>query len=95
MNMFVGNQLRADDPRKEVVYQNFERNLNDIVKVGLDSGAKILLNTVAVNLKDCPPLASLTNASLTAAQRAQFDQLLSEAGTDEAQSNFVRRSAEI
>ena len=89
MNMFVGNQLRADDPRKEVVYQNFERNLNDIVKVGLDSGAKILLNTVAVNLKDCPPLASLTNASLTAVQRAQFDQLLSEAGTDEAQSNFV------
>ena len=64
MNRFVGNQLRADDPRKAVVYQNFERNLNDIVKVGLDSGAKLLLNTVAVNLKDCPPFASLTNAGL-------------------------------
>jgi len=89
MNMFVGNQLRADDSRKEVVYQNFQRNLNDIVKVGLNSGAKILLNTVAVNLKDCPPFASMTNASLSMAARAQFDQLLSEANADEVQSNFA------
>jgi tetratricopeptide (TPR) repeat protein len=89
MNMFVGNRLSADDPRKAVVYQNFERNLNDIIKVGLDSGAKILLNTVAVNLKDSPPFASLTNASLTAAQRSQFNQLLAEAEMDEAQSNFA------
>jgi len=47
--------------------------LNDIVQAGLDSGAKILLNTVAVNLKDCPPFASLTNSILPAADRAQFD----------------------
>jgi tetratricopeptide (TPR) repeat protein len=71
------------------VYQNFQRNLNDIVKVGLNSGAKILLNTVAVNLKDCPPFASMTNASLSMAARAQFDQLLSEANADEVQSNFA------
>jgi len=89
MNMFVGNQFRADDPRREVVYQNFERNLNDIVRVGLGSGAKILLNTVAVNLKDCPPFASLTNSHLPAADRAQFDQLFSAACADEAQTNFA------
>jgi tetratricopeptide (TPR) repeat protein len=89
MNMFVGNQLRADDPRKEVVYQNFERNLNDIVRVGLGSGAKILLNTVAVNLKDCPPFASLINSNLPAADRAQFDKLFFAACADEAQTNFA------
>jgi hypothetical protein len=50
MEMFVGNQIPADDPRKAVVYQNFSRNLHDIVTPGLNSGAKILLNTVAVNL---------------------------------------------
>jgi tetratricopeptide (TPR) repeat protein len=89
MTMFVGNQFRADDPRREVVYQNFERNLNDIVRVGLGSGAKILLNTMAVNLKDCPPFASLTNSNLPAADRAQFDQLFSAACADEAQTNFA------
>jgi tetratricopeptide (TPR) repeat protein len=89
MNMFVGNQLRADDPRKEVVYQNFQQNLNDIVKVGLASGATILLNTVAVNLRDSPPFASMTKASLSLAERAQFDQLLSEASADAARSNFA------
>jgi tetratricopeptide (TPR) repeat protein len=87
MNMFAGNQLRADDPRKQVVYQNFQRNLDDIVKVGLDSGAKILLNTVAVNLKDCPPFASLANSNLPAAERAKFDKLYAEACSAEAQNN--------
>ncbi|HXI69609.1 MAG TPA: hypothetical protein VNN22_04555 [Verrucomicrobiae bacterium] len=89
MEMFVGNQLRADDPRKEAVYQNFERNLNDIVKAGLDSGAKILLNTVAVNLKDCPPFASMANTNLSAADRAQFDKIYAEACADEAQANHA------
>ena len=89
MKMFVGNRLRVDDPRKEVVYQNLERNLNDIVRVGLDSGAKILLNTVAVNLKDCAPFASLVNSNLPAADRAQFDKFYAEACSAEAQNNFA------
>jgi tetratricopeptide (TPR) repeat protein len=87
MKMFVGNQLRADDPRKEVVYHNFQRNLDDIVKVGLDSGAKVLLNTVAVNLRDCPPFASLMNSNLAAGDRAKFDKLYAEACSAEGQNN--------
>jgi tetratricopeptide (TPR) repeat protein len=74
MEMFVGNQLPADDPRKEVVYQNFARNLRDIVKAGLDSGAKILLSTVAVNLRDCAPFASLVDSNLPPADRARCQQ---------------------
>jgi tetratricopeptide (TPR) repeat protein len=59
MEMFLGNQLPPGDPRKERVYRNFEGNLRDIVRAGLRSGAKIALNTVAVNLRDCPPFASI------------------------------------
>lgn len=76
MEMFAGNRLGADDPRKEVVYQNFAQNLKDIVRAGLDSGAKVLLNTVAVNLKDCAPFASLLNSNLPATDRARFNQLV-------------------
>jgi tetratricopeptide (TPR) repeat protein len=77
MEMFMGNQLSVDDPRRKAVYRNFSQNLHDIVKAGLDSGAKILLNTVAVNLRDCPPFASLTNSHLPAADRARFEQFFS------------------
>ena len=93
MKMFLGNQLRADDPSREVVYQNYERNLNDILKTGLDSGAKVLLSTVAVNLKDCPPFASVTNASLSVADGAQFTKLFSEGCAAQSQGNFVAAAA--
>jgi hypothetical protein len=63
-------------------------NLQDIIQVGLNSGAKILLDTVAVNLKDCAPFASLTNSILPAAERTEFDTLFAEARADQAQSNF-------
>ena len=92
MDMFVGNELRADDPRKATVYGNFERNLKDIIRVGMNSGAKILLNNIAVNLKDCAPFASLTNSNLPAADRAEFAKIFAEACADQAQSNFAGAS---
>jgi tetratricopeptide (TPR) repeat protein len=89
MEMFVGNQIRPDAPAKETVYENFQKNLRDIVKTGLDSGAKILLNTVAVNLKDCPPFASLVNSNLPATDRAQFDQLYAAGVAAAAHNDFA------
>ena len=56
MEMFLENKIPPDDPRKEVVYHSYARNLDDILNAGMDAGAKVILSTVAVNLKDCPPL---------------------------------------
>ena len=89
MEMFLENRIAPDDLRKETVYRNFEGNLVDIVRAGVSSGAKIILNTVSVNLKDCPPFASLTNRSLPAADRLHFDQIFAEAKALQAQSNFL------
>jgi tetratricopeptide (TPR) repeat protein len=75
MQMFLRNQIAPGSPLENNVHVNFKKNLDDIVSVGLDSGAKILLNTVAVNLRDCPPFASLQNTNLSPADRARFDQL--------------------
>jgi tetratricopeptide (TPR) repeat protein len=74
LEMFRESRVRPDDPRKEIVYRNFQRNLADILRAGLDSGAKIILNTVAVNLRDCPPLASVSSARLSPVQQTQSDQ---------------------
>ena len=89
MEMFLQNQVAPDSPLKQTVYRNFQKNLDDIVRAGLGSGAKILLNTVAVNLRDCPPFASLLNSNLPPADRAQFDSLYAEACQGEGQSNFA------
>jgi tetratricopeptide (TPR) repeat protein len=78
LQMFLGNQLPPNDRRKEVVYKNFRRNLQDILRAGRNAGAAIILNTVAVNLKDCPPFASLPSASLAPAQREKCDRLCAE-----------------
>ncbi len=78
MKMFLHSQIAPDSPLKENVYRSFQKNLDDIVRAGTSSGAKVLLNTVAVNLQDCPPFASLTNGNLSASDRAQFEKLYGE-----------------
>jgi tetratricopeptide (TPR) repeat protein len=90
MEMFTGNRLAANDPRKNAVYQNFLENLDDIVKAGLGSGAKILLNTVAVNLKDCAPFASLTDSNLPAVDCSRFNQFFASGIQSQSQNDFAR-----
>ena len=72
MQMFLENKVSPDDRQRETVYRNFEGNLHDLLEAGLSSNASILLNTVAVNLQDCPPFASVTNAALSPAERARY-----------------------
>lgn len=73
MEMFVDNPVAADDPRLRAVYTNFRSNLEDICRLGRDSGAGIILSTVAVNLADCPPFASEHRADLTDGEREEWD----------------------
>jgi tetratricopeptide (TPR) repeat protein len=90
MAMFLNNQVPPDSPRKGTVYRNFQKNLDGIVRAGVNSGAKVLLNTIAVNLKDCPPFASMTARNLTQTDRAQFDQLYTNAMQAMAQNEFSK-----
>lgn len=59
MPMFMKSQVAPEDPRKEAVYRNFAQNLRDILDAGHRAKARILLNNVAVNVKDCAPFASI------------------------------------
>ncbi len=95
LEMFLGNQLAPDDPRKEVVYKNFQRNLQDILRAGRKAGAAILLNTVAVNLKDCPPFASLPSSSLTPPDREKFDRLCAEGRGAEMSGDWKLAAADF
>jgi len=94
MGMFLNNQIAPDSPRKEVVYHNFQKNLHDIVRLGIGSGAAVLLNTVAVNLRDCPPFASMTNSLLPASDRAQFGELYAK-GAQASEHRDLPAAAEL
>lgn len=59
MEMFLDRQVRADSPQMKPVYENFAVNLRDIVAAAHRSGAQVVISTVATNLKDCAPFASL------------------------------------
>jgi tetratricopeptide (TPR) repeat protein len=68
MDFFRGHRLRGTDPGRQAVYENFRSNLEDILDHAANANVKTVLSTVAVNLRECPPLGSLHREGLSKAQ---------------------------
>ena len=92
MRAFVKYKVAESDPRLGAVYENFGQNLKDIIAAGRNSGAKIILSTVAVNLKDCAPFASLHRSDLSESQLNEWNRLF-DAGVKAQQSGDYRQAA--
>ena len=73
MEMFLDQQVQADDPRMNIVYDHFARNLSDIISAGKHSGAGIVVSTVAVNLKDSAPFASAHRRGLNEEDKTKWE----------------------
>ena len=65
MEMFLDKQVRADSPLMPHAYENFENNLRDTVAAARSSGARVIVSTIATNLKDCGPFGSLHREGLS------------------------------
>jgi len=89
MKMFLQNQVPPGDPRRAIVERNYQKNLRDILAAGLDARAKIIVNTVAVNLKDCPPFASFVNSNLPPTDAASLALALERASDSERQGDLT------
>lgn len=57
MEMFLHHQVSNQDPRLRTSVNHLQANLK-AVRAALPPGTPLLLGTVAVNLRDCPPFAS-------------------------------------
>jgi len=97
MEMFLENQVPFDDPRLQKVYALFERNLTDIINIAGDSGAKVIISTVATNLKDNAPFASQHKKGLSEAQKAGWEksfqagiELAADGRFEEALSSYIQ-----
>jgi tetratricopeptide (TPR) repeat protein len=101
MEMFLDQQVRADDPRMGAVYDHFTRNLTDIIKLGRRHGAGIVVSSVAVNLRDCAPFGSEHRPGLTGADEGKWETLYQNgvaaqsAGKNEAAAEWYREAAQL
>jgi tetratricopeptide (TPR) repeat protein len=84
MKMFLEGQTRRDDPARGRVYTHFEKNLESILEVARKAHVKVVLSTVASNLKDCAPFASLHPADLSDQLKSAWHQDYREAQAAEA-----------
>ena len=58
LEMFLDNLFLKNDPALDRVYNNYSKNLADIIDSGKIAGAKVLVSSVAVNIKNFPPFRS-------------------------------------
>ena len=88
LNMFKENKLGHDDPAWKRTCDNFSGNLEDILSLGNSVHVPILLSTVAGNLKDCAPFASLHSPKLSESQKTEWDNLYQIGTNAELKGDF-------
>ena len=101
MEMFLNQQVQADDPRMKVVYDHFTRNLSDIIRAGKRGGAGVVVSTVAVNLRDSAPFGSEHREGLAGADKDRWESLYKNgiaaqsAGKAAEAADWYRQAAHI
>ncbi len=95
MRAFVNYKVAASDPRLSSMYAKFERNLKDIIAAGQNGGAKIVLSTVAVNLKNCAPFASQHRVDLSEARLKDWQRFFNAGTNAQKNGNFNQAAADF
>ena len=87
MEMFLDKQIPASSPLMKYVYANYERNLRDTIAVGRKAGAKVIVATVATNVRDCAPFASLHKDGLKTDELNSWSALVQQGDQMQAANN--------
>jgi len=101
MQMFMNGRIGYDDPARLRAYANFKGNLEDILLTAQRAGVPVVLSTVAVNLKDCAPFASIHAPGLSTNKLSDWNEIFEEGITNESAGSYkkalalYRKAAEI
>jgi tetratricopeptide (TPR) repeat protein len=90
MPFFHTRRLAAEDPRRLAVYRGFGAAFSKICDVTLNSGAPVIVSSVGVNFRDCPPFGSLHRAGLTDTQEQTWSSDFSAGIESEKDGDFNR-----
>ncbi len=93
MTMMAEQRVRPDELRSQRVRAHFESNLRGILEAGCKAGVPIILCTVASNLRDCPPFASLHREGLSPAELAEWDTAYQQGVALESQGRLADAQA--
>ncbi len=86
MGMFLDQQIQANDPALNWVYEAYEQNLSDILAAGRSAGTHVVLATAASNLRDSAPFAGDDAVALFQQARS----LEAQGNADEMRSRYIR-----
>jgi tetratricopeptide (TPR) repeat protein len=92
MEMFLDKQVPASSPEMKYVYENFDRNLRDTVAAARSSGARVLVSTIATNVKDCAPFASMHREGLGPQDLRSWTALLEQGSNFEGARSYAEAS---
>jgi hypothetical protein len=87
MEMFLGRQVRLGDPGLQTVYRHFRANLTDLCTAATKKGAKVIVCTVAANLRDCPPFTSLHRQDLGQQDLKRWEDLYNQGARMETEGH--------
>lgn len=87
LEMFLHRQVPASDPRLAAVREAFGDNLRAIIDAGLQAGARVIVSTVAVNLRDNAPFASANDPALAPDARSAWAAAYEEGRAAEARGD--------
>ncbi len=88
MELFLDKQVAANSPLMRQAYSNFEQNLRGTIAVARKAGAKVIVATVATNVKDCAPFASLHRADLRDDELRSWSALVQKGSELEAANSY-------
>lgn len=88
MEMYANRQVPIHDTRLESVYEHFENNLEDMIRLGRKAGAKVILCTVGSNLKDNPPFDSLHFTELSSSHLETWEAAYEDGVNQEIVGNY-------
>ena len=90
MEMFLDKQIPATSPLLKSAYANFDSNLRDTVTASRDAGARVIVSTVATNLKDCAPFASQHREGLSQSDLQKWSSLVEEGNRLESTGDYAQ-----
>jgi len=76
MKVLAQESVPPDSPRRALVYESFEKNVRDIVALGRASGARVLLSSVAVNLRDSGPFGATARKGIGGDDLSEVNRIL-------------------
>ena len=89
MGMFLNGRIGYDDPARLRAYANFKGNLEDILRAAHQADVPVILSTVAVNLKDCAPFASMHSSGLDTNRVSAWNQIYQQGIDLETAGSFA------